>query len=600
MRALPSLLLLALVACKDDAPPSDDSGEPVVIDEDGDGVAAEDDCDDGDAAVYPGAEELCDGVDRDCDGAVDEGTTLSAWTDGDADGYGDPANAVEVCALADGLVDNFADCNDADAAIFPGAEESCSGLDNDCDGLVDEGAALPWYVDADGDGFGDPDAVLQSCAQPSGTVDNGDDCDDGDASVSPAATADPCDTIDNDCDGLVDGPWGVPGGEHATLAAAVEAAPDGATVCVSPGTYAGPIDFGGKELVVRGIAGAEQTFIDGGGNGPVVAFVSGEGADAQLRGFTVTGGAAYEGAGVYMSGASPTLRDVIITGNRGENANSYVRGAGLYVYGGAPSLEDVLIHDNEAVSGDEVYGAGVYLYNSAPTLTDVTIANNRAEAYYVWSGGLYTALTELSAERLWVSGNTCVADSEVIGCGVGLNESSSGELDNLVSVGNVAEAGYTVYGNGLWLYNNTTPTITNATISNNDSTASQVYSSGITLYDAGSPRFVNVCITGNDASANNVYSGGFTTYSGSTPSLVYSNLRGNTDPQYSFADGSTPGSTVISVLPRFRDTSAADPLDWDLRLSNSSNMIDVGDPRIYDPDGSRSDIGAYGGPGATW
>ncbi|RME53032.1 MAG: hypothetical protein D6795_05965, partial [Deltaproteobacteria bacterium] len=56
----------------------------------------------------------------------------------------------------------------------------------------------------------------------------------------------------------------------------------------------------------------------------------------------------------------------------------------------------------------------------------------------------------------------------------------------------------------------------------------------------------------------------------------------------------------ISVDPRFVDTTGDDPLAWDLHLSSDSPLIDAGDPGILDPDGSRSDIGAYGGPEGDW
>jgi len=166
------------------------------------------DCDDGDALIHPDAEESCNGLDDDCDGDLDEGLELETWfMDADADGYGDDTSAVEACVAPDGRVADGGDCDDADDAINPGASELCNDLDDDCDGDIDEDipGTATWYADADGDGFGDPYAGVEACAQPSGTVALAvaTDCDDADATIHPDAT-ETCDGVDNDCDGDID------------------------------------------------------------------------------------------------------------------------------------------------------------------------------------------------------------------------------------------------------------------------------------------------------------------------------------------------------------------------------------------------------------
>ncbi len=98
------------------------------------------------------------------------------------------------------------DCDDDDATVNPRATEVCDGVDNDCDGTADESDASDastWYLDTDGDGYGDGSAPVAACDQPSDFVDNDADCDDADGTVNPAAT-EVCDAIDNDCDGVVD------------------------------------------------------------------------------------------------------------------------------------------------------------------------------------------------------------------------------------------------------------------------------------------------------------------------------------------------------------------------------------------------------------
>jgi hypothetical protein len=170
------------------------------------GVSDDSDCDDDDAGVNPAATELCDGVDNDCDEVIDENDADDAITwyrDTDGDGYGDPSNTSVACYQPSDTVSNDADCDDGDAAVNPAATELCDGIDNDCDGDTDEddaSDAATWYADGDGDGYGDPDSTHLACAQPSGTVSDDTDCDDGDAAVNPAAT-EICNGVDDDCDG---------------------------------------------------------------------------------------------------------------------------------------------------------------------------------------------------------------------------------------------------------------------------------------------------------------------------------------------------------------------------------------------------------------
>jgi uncharacterized protein (TIGR03382 family) len=169
-------------------------------------AAAGFDCDDADATVFPGADERCDAQDNDCDGESDEEATdtVARFVDGDGDGFGAaPGNA---CPDAPGYADQGGDCDDALAARAPGAVEQCNGVDDDCDGLLDDGAVdRPWYADADGDGFGDPGAVTLACNAPAGAVSDNTDCDDADAARSPG-TPEGCDAanVDEDCDGAAD------------------------------------------------------------------------------------------------------------------------------------------------------------------------------------------------------------------------------------------------------------------------------------------------------------------------------------------------------------------------------------------------------------
>ncbi len=110
-------------------------------------VISASDCDDRDADVYPWAEEVCDDVDNDCNGTVDDPDQLDStlyYTDSDGDGYGDPKTAVDSCRPVPNTVVNGQDCDDTDASISPLGEEECEdGIDQDCDG-ADKDCTTHW------------------------------------------------------------------------------------------------------------------------------------------------------------------------------------------------------------------------------------------------------------------------------------------------------------------------------------------------------------------------------------------------------------------------------------------------------------------------
>ncbi len=214
MRAYP-LLLLGLLAC----PVTPDDTGPVGVtptDRDGDGLLDVDDCAPDDATVGVGFDELCDGIDNNCNGEVDEGLALTTqYRDQDGDGYGDPAWTSDFCSLVVGWSEDSSDCGPSNRSIYPGAEEYCDGLDHDCDGLTMEADSVDlifWWPDEDGDGFGAGVPSL-ACEAPVGTVGNILDCDDTRADVNPRApevcdplgTDEDCDLLPNDLDDWVAG-----------------------------------------------------------------------------------------------------------------------------------------------------------------------------------------------------------------------------------------------------------------------------------------------------------------------------------------------------------------------------------------------------------
>ena len=205
------------------------------------------DCNDGDPSIHPGAVDLCDGIDNNCDGQPDEDRPL--WPDADGDGYGRDDGVVMDCAEIKGYVDSPGDCDDDDPSIHPSSPEECDGVDNDCDGAIDADDAdvvdaIANYPDADGDGAGSDETVEFACGALVGYLPTAGDCDDHDAAVGPHAV-ELCNEVDDDCDGDTDeddaddaAVWTLDGDGDG------HGDPAGSTVvaCTAPSGFAGPAD----------------------------------------------------------------------------------------------------------------------------------------------------------------------------------------------------------------------------------------------------------------------------------------------------------------------------------------------------------------------
>jgi len=650
---MPATLLLILGCAnifnsdeKEDGKDGKDTEDPTdttVVDDgrdaDGDGVEASDDCDDEDASVYPGADEACDEVDNDCDGDIDEGASdgASYYADDDGDGYGD-GPATEACDPPAGMVTRDGDCNDRNADINPGAAEICNEIDDDCDGTVDDGAQeVDWWEDADRDGYGDEDGrPISSCEQPSGYVDNNDDCDDDARAVNPDGE-EVCDGIDNNCDGQVDGDdatdasemyadadgdgFGDPGtldlrcsgspndldcddaddtepqvadaastaprpdGSWASPWAAIQDAIDAANQCVVvvAGTYYENLDFAGQNVLVQSINGARDTIIDGGGLAPVVTFASGERAGAELSGFTlVNGGGRRESTSTTRScGSSTTCTDYYLSWC----------GGGIYVDGAAPTLTGLVITANDLdVPADYESGNDTYTHFGFGGGMCVRNAVLAADALEIWSnsapdgGGIFVE----SGADFTLSTSTVMGNTATNGAGIEVDGGSL-TLENVILSFNEA----TTSGGGIYAVD-ATVSVTNVTVGECEAAGS---GGGLYLDGSSSGTVMNSIVYGAD---NGV---GILVGSSASLSATYNDVQGNTDGNYSGVTDPTGRNGNISSNPAFTSVTADGNYrndDW--TLTATSPCVDAGNSgRAYDdPDGSTNDMGAYGGPGGGW
>jgi C1A family cysteine protease len=431
-------------------------------------------------------------------------------------------------------------------------------------------------------------------------------------------------------------PYSTPAWAATTIQAAVSAAVNGDSIMVEQGTYGEKVS---TVKAIRFLGGWNPGFTERDPDaypttishtGSVVSFVSILGT-CGIEGFHITGGSGTTsilpengiyGGGIYSYNASPEIRDNVITSCGYTGTSGYSAGGGISCYLGSVVIEDNVINGCIAQSGGGIYlyqttaalsgnsisgahpnidytgtkrGGGIYARNSTVTMSGNVIEDNydynNGAGLFAWKssvsidgdsirsnealingGGIMTDRSSLDALRAVIAGNAAS------GTGGGLyHHAAALDLHNsLLVLNSAAVIAGGVYADSLW------GGIVNCSFDRNTA-----------LY-AGGNCMLGVSVSA-DISACHFTGGVPTGFQASAPAGItyrYNNAWGNSSVDVA---GITPDGTNISADPFFADTAA---LDYHLGLHSCG--IDAGDPAVFDPDGSRSDIGAFGGPDAEF
>lgn len=357
-----------------------------------------------------------------------------------------------------------------------------------------------------------------------------------------------------------------------TIQRAIDAVSDGATVCVRAGTWTENLELDGRALSLVGLDGRDTTVIDGRGRSSVLTVVNS--SDVSFAGFTLINGSAEYGGGIFAEGSTLALADCSVSGNEaGEN------GGGLHLTDVTLNVTDSYIRSNHAGNA----GAGILASGSRLTLDGLDLSSNLADG---WGGaGGYVYESSLSLSNAEVRANQAPSGSNT-GGGAGLYlRDVSGEIRGTVFAGNESVA----RGGAIYMESGNDMAVTNVTFVGNIALNGGAL---FLLYAECQPVFVNVILAYNESTDQ---AGGVWDYSAS-PSWAWSDLYGN-DPGDYYGDDSPVGEQGnMAVAPDFIDFDArVDARSWDLHLDAGSPLVDAGDPSMVDDDGSRSDVGAYGG-----
>jgi len=353
-------------------------------------VSNDEDCDDSDATIHPSAQELCDGRDQDCDGSIDEDGITTVLVDADLDGYGNPGQTSDgPCDPPDGYIradsDTPPDCDDENAQVHPGALEACNnGVDDNCDGQIDEGSASDYFIDRDGDGFGDPETPpVTACSNGDGYASDSLDCDDTNADIHPTIV----DASRGDDDGA-----GTASNPLASIQKAVERGSHCGLILIYPGAYTESIRIEGQsDLELRAVEGPETATVypPAGARGLLII----ESTNLLINGLAFLGAGSSvpkSGAGIAIIGSQAIwIQDTLVQGMHIDDYD--LVGGGIAVTNSTPvTLSRVRLIGNTARNG-----GGMAVNDSELLVTDSDFQNNQADNH----GGAVLLTDALILER---------------------------------------------------------------------------------------------------------------------------------------------------------------------------------------------------------
>jgi len=376
--------------------------------------------------------------------------------------------------------------------------------------------------------------------------------------------------------------------DQQTIQAAINAAADGDTVLVAPGTYTENISFNGKAITVTSSGGASQTTIDGGQKGVIVSFTNKEARGSVLNGFTITDDApplptpaTFATDGILVSGASPTIANNVITGDRGY---------GIEVELGAPLIQGNTI-SNTATQYDPRFdfgcdyldGSGILIAGIAGSPTEILgniIEKNRAQCY---GGGI-----RIDYATGPIIENNVIRNNVSIGFGGAISLIGGDELtlvQNLIYANNSGTAGGGLYLSLIsGLSYNTGPVnlfIVNNTIAGNTITINKIlaiddYVDGSQIAFGGYVSQIGIynnIITAADSYGSIACNPGYQDLSGSPPYADHNDVFNSGGPRVSgWCPDQTGSNGNISADPKFSNLTSGD-----FRLLTGSPAIDSGD-----------------------